>query len=186
MKSMLYAGVGSRATPEPVLDLMRRCATRLEVLGYTLRSGGANGADTAFEEGCCRKELYLPWPGFNGRQSEFQTVCNKALALAASLHPRWERLSSPARRLMARNCYQILGTDLASPVDFVLCWTPDALPCTTNIDMDPVYVQDGQCVWGDCLSFVCKGSSAVQECFSWGLGMPTRLIKHVWCHFPLC
>lgn len=60
MKSMLYAGVGSRATPEPVLDLMRRCATRLEVLGYTLRSGGANGADTAFEEGCCRKELYLP------------------------------------------------------------------------------------------------------------------------------
>ena len=52
MKSMLYAGVGSRATPEPVLDLMRRCATRLEVLGYTLRSGGANGAETAFEEGC--------------------------------------------------------------------------------------------------------------------------------------
>ena len=127
MKSMLYAGVGSRATPEPVLDLMRRCATRLELLGYTLRSGGANGADTAFEEGCCRKELYLPWPGFNGRQSEFQTVCNKALALAASLHPRWERLSSPARRLMARNCYQILGTDLASPVDFVLCWTPDGV-----------------------------------------------------------
>jgi len=47
---------------------MRRCATRLELLGYTLRSGGANGADTAFEEGCCRKELYLPWPGFNGRR----------------------------------------------------------------------------------------------------------------------
>lgn len=42
MRSMTYAGIGSRNTPEPVLALMQRCATRLEVLGYTLRSGGAN------------------------------------------------------------------------------------------------------------------------------------------------
>lgn len=52
MRSMTYAGIGSRNTPEPVLALMQRCATRLEVLGYTLRSGGANGADSSFEAGC--------------------------------------------------------------------------------------------------------------------------------------
>ena len=25
---------------------------------------------------------------------------------------------------MARNTYQVLGLDLMSPVDFVICWTP--------------------------------------------------------------
>jgi hypothetical protein len=124
---MTYAGIGSRNTPEPVLALMQRCATRLEVLGYTLRSGGANGADSFFEAGCTHKEIYLPWPGFNGRQSEFQAVCDKALTLAATIHPRWDRLGRAARNLMGRNCYQVLGRDLSNPVDFVLCWTPDGV-----------------------------------------------------------
>lgn len=127
MRSMTYAGIGSRNTPEPVLGLMQRCATRLEALGYTLRSGGANGADSSFEAGCTRKEIYLPWPGFNGRQSEFQAVCDKALTLAATIHPRWDRLGRAARNLMGRNCYQVLGRGLSSPVDFVLCWTPDGV-----------------------------------------------------------
>lgn len=127
MRSMTYAGIGSRNTPEPVLALMQRCATRLEVLGYTLRSGGANGADSFFEAGCTHKEIYLPWPGFNGRQSEFQAVCDKALTLAATIHPRWDRLGRAARNLMGRNCYQVLGRDLSNPVDFVLCWTPDGV-----------------------------------------------------------
>ena len=65
---MSYAGIGSRKTPVHILSKMRRVAERLEVRGYTLRSGGADGADTAFEEGCKRKEIFLPQPGFNGRE----------------------------------------------------------------------------------------------------------------------
>jgi hypothetical protein len=26
--------------------------------------------------------------------------------------------------MMARNCYQMLGLDLKTPVEFVICWTP--------------------------------------------------------------
>ena len=40
-------------------------------------------------------------------------------------HPNWYRLSVGARRLMARNCHQILGEDLKTPVNFVICWTKD-------------------------------------------------------------
>jgi hypothetical protein len=39
-----YAGIGSRETPKDILDLISKIAIKLESLGYTLRSGGADGA----------------------------------------------------------------------------------------------------------------------------------------------
>ena len=46
-----FAGIGSRETPQDILKLMTKSAYRLEQLGYVLRSGGARGADKAFELG---------------------------------------------------------------------------------------------------------------------------------------
>ena len=46
-----YAGIGSRETPEDVCGRMTKLASILERKGYTLRSGGAVGADTAFAGG---------------------------------------------------------------------------------------------------------------------------------------
>ena len=64
-KTRRFAGIGSRSTPDHVLQAMRKVAHRLAEMGYTLLSGGAAGADSAFEEGCFgRKEIYLPWTGF--------------------------------------------------------------------------------------------------------------------------
>ena len=34
-------------------------------------------------------------------------------------------MSDYVTKLMARNCYQVLGEDLKSPVDMIICWTPD-------------------------------------------------------------
>ena len=39
-RNMLYAGIGSREVPDDILSVMTRIASRLEELGYTLRSGG--------------------------------------------------------------------------------------------------------------------------------------------------
>lgn len=83
-----YAGIGSRETPEDVLLLMSQTAKKLAWQGWTLRSGGAPGADQAFQIGAATAatnplaklvtngrpdpvppEIYLPWPGF---ESEFQ------------------------------------------------------------------------------------------------------------------
>lgn len=64
-----YAGIGSRRTPPEVLGRMRRVAERLDARGYTLRSGGADGADSAFADGATDKEIFLPWRGFNGVES---------------------------------------------------------------------------------------------------------------------
>jgi len=121
-----YTGIGSREIPPEIKNLMKEIATRLRELGYILRSGGADGSDTAFELGAKkRKEIYLPWKGFNNRKSKRFEISNDALELAETLHPGWNYLKSPARKLMARNCYQILGEDLKTKSDFVVCWTKD-------------------------------------------------------------
>ena len=131
MEHKSYAGIGSRETPQDILDLMRTIGEYLAKKGYTLRSGGAGGADIAFEEGCDRaqgnKEIYLPWKGFNKSPSEFYLQSNakskEAEELAKKFHPAWNMLTPAARKLMARNGMQVLGPDLNTPVSFVVCWT---------------------------------------------------------------
>lgn len=51
---MYYAGIGSRETPTFVLEAFKQIGEELAKLGVILRSGGASGADSAFEEGCDR------------------------------------------------------------------------------------------------------------------------------------
>lgn len=126
--SMRYAGIGSRSTPEPVLQVMRKIAHRLSELGYTLLSGGAAGADSAFEQGCFgKKEIYLPWPGFRHLEGRHCVTLpsSEAFRVAACVHPAGNKMQDNAKSLMARNSHQVLGADLRRPVDFVVCWTPD-------------------------------------------------------------
>jgi hypothetical protein len=125
-----YAGIGARKTPVNVLEVMTQLAACLERDGWTLRSGGANGADTAFERGVvdpANKEIFLPWRGFNGSDSPLCEITSEAYAMAEQFHPAWERCSSAARKFHARNCFQALGATLQSPCSMIVCWTPDAL-----------------------------------------------------------
>jgi hypothetical protein len=111
---------------------MEALAQSLRAAGWTLRSGGAEGADTAFENGARRAngpcdpcEIYLPWPNFQGRSGpDCYLLTPEAVALAATLqHPRWNFLSQGARKLLSRNMHQICGKDLQSTCDFVICYT---------------------------------------------------------------
>lgn len=129
---MIYAGIGSRFTPEDVQINMQWSAEVLASEGWLLRSGAADGADKAFERGCDiaggRKEIWLPWKGFNGSKStfvlpEFGERYDRAIAIAASLHPAWDRCTTAAHRLHARNVLQILGSDFETLVHKVICWT---------------------------------------------------------------
>jgi hypothetical protein len=121
-----WTGIGSRETPSSISGLMTDIAKFLCETGYILRSGGAAGADSFFEAGVIdsdKKEIYLPWKGFNGNSSLRHRVTDEALKLASEFHPAWDKLSYGARKLMARNGYQVLGSDLKTPSEFVVCWT---------------------------------------------------------------
>lgn len=125
MTEHYYTGVGSRSTPVEIQRAMTDIAIELEVMGYTLRSGGAKGADQAFERGAVRKEIYLPEKGYKGHQSDLYTVCDRALAMALDIHPAPNKLkANPGPwRLHARNCYQVLGQTLDNPSEFLIGWT---------------------------------------------------------------
>jgi hypothetical protein len=118
-----YAGIGSRETPPDVLAIMRRLARLLGSLGFTLRTGGADGADTAFENGAAKVELYLPWPSFNGRSGSgfLSQPSNKARSIAEQHHPRWYALDHATKKLIARNTHQVLGATCGAPSAFLLC-----------------------------------------------------------------
>lgn len=123
-----YAGIGSRETPDPVLHIMAYIARVLRDLGFILHSGGADGADTAFERGCAdpsKMIIFLPWNYFNYRGEMPCQLLPEAFLLGEKYHKYWPSLKQGPRKLMARNSHQVLGMDLNSPVKFVLCWTPD-------------------------------------------------------------
>lgn len=122
-----YAGIGSRKTPDDVLVQMVAIARDLRRRGYTLRSGGAPKADTAFERGSGEdNEIYLPWAKFNDHPRGIVIKgmrWRQAAALSAKYHPAWGRLSRGGRMLHTRNVFQVLGPELNQPAEFIVCWT---------------------------------------------------------------
>ena len=127
-----YAGIGSRKTPTDVQLVMKDIAKQLAPL-WKLHSGFAAGADQAFAVGAAEANgemvNFIPWEGFNGapgNDPRFICLYNpKAMEIAAKYHPNWDACSSSAKLLHSRNVFQVLGADLESPVDMVICWTPN-------------------------------------------------------------
>lgn len=134
-----YCGIGSRETPRRILGMMSVLAYHLARQGWILRSGGAPGADTAFEAGhlaamdeeaVVRPEIYLPWEGFEDRDRVFgglKEPTQRALEVASTYHPKWDDISQGAQKLHGRNAHQVLGQNVDSPAlpVFIICWTRD-------------------------------------------------------------
>lgn len=124
-----YAGIGSRITPQRVISQMELLAAFAANNSWVLRSGAADGADSAFERGCDsvngEKQIFLPWPAFRQHPSSYNRPSSEAGRLAVRIHPIHAKLSYGAKMLIARNMHQILGPNLDEPVSCVICWTPD-------------------------------------------------------------
>ena len=131
---LVYAGIGSRQTPPEMLGAMTELARELERTGWHLHSGGANGADTAFENGTTRagRTVYLPWKGYNDRTGQdCMTLTNSeqthSQGVVSKYHGAWQRCSRGARALHGRNHAIIHGLGHRAAdrrVDAVICWTP--------------------------------------------------------------
>ena len=142
--TMTYAGIGSRETPQEILDLMTKAAEYLDGLGYTLRSGAADGADTAFEKGATKKEIFKGFdaagetevkiaheihPDLKGAMEASKNKKIKAkLAEGATkeeAEKSGERSAWAVQNLMARNTNQVFGKNLNSTSDFVLFYAKE-------------------------------------------------------------
>ena len=148
---MRIALIGSRQLEQKQeyfedIKLCYNVCMRLAQLGITFTSGlceiGMDGiAQKAYSKavdlGLAKEsqfEVYVA-DQYNIRRStlprkHLAIVRNKDLIseterIASEVHPAWDRCNEWARGMHSRNCHQILGYDLQSPVDAVICWTPD-------------------------------------------------------------
>lgn len=146
--SYFYAGVGSRKTPKHILTLMQLIAFKLAEQGWILRSGAAEGADTAFYRGVeeyvaktphakieNHAEIYIPWSTFGmfdlSKHPEVHVLANydytKANEIAATVVPHWENCNIAAKSLHSRNVFQVVGTSFKNPSKMLICWAPHDL-----------------------------------------------------------
>lgn len=147
----VITGIGSRETPPSDLRLLTAIGKKAEENGMRGRSGGAGGADLAFEKGFSDPkniDVILPWKSFLPKGMTAADVTaylgrerpkygpgapvmlegpyiTKAREMAAEYHPAWDRCSDGAKSLHSRNMPQVLGMKLDSPTDVVIGWTVD-------------------------------------------------------------
>lgn len=109
-----YAGIGSRETPFDIQLLLFDLAAKLGQK-YTLRSGHAKGADLAFENGCV---------SINGGKEIFKAKdCTpESIEFTSQFHPAWENCTTDGKKLHGRNAMIVMGKDLKTPVERVICW----------------------------------------------------------------
>ena len=131
-----YTGIGSRDTPSDICLMMSSISIYLNKYKYILRSGGAAGADKAFEDTLLTDiEIYLPWKSFNGSGSEFyldnitKDTRDDAYKIAKMFyHSNLDSALENTRKFMTRNTFQIFGQkvgELDEISKFVICWTKD-------------------------------------------------------------
>lgn len=125
--SIYYAGVGSRETPQDVLDNMTELAKELENEGYVLRSGGAEGADKAFYNGVQNKKNAKIYFDTDIEHDVYGTA-KTANSLLRETHPRVDKVGAGRPTwLLARDGYQVFGDQFDSPAAFIICWTNDGV-----------------------------------------------------------
>jgi hypothetical protein len=117
---MIVTGIGSRETPPDICQEMFKIGRWCKENEVPLRSGHADGADLAFEQGAeDRCIAYIPWPGFNGPArwgaKLVADIHENAVAFTYDFHPAPGRLSPGGLKLMNRNAMQVMGDDLKSP-----------------------------------------------------------------------
>lgn len=128
--------IGSRETPLPAQDSITNFSSAVQRNNGVVRSGGAPGADSACERGITNpyaKQIFLPFPNFNGVKSGIGVYTldqlhshhqQAAEEIASRFHPNWSAVlrNNAAVKLMTRNVFQILGPDLNLPSDMVVMW----------------------------------------------------------------
>ena len=134
-----WTGIGSRETPASVLNDMEQYAIELARAGLVLRSGGAQGADTAFYNGYryareqllypCEAEIYVPWASFAlSVREDWKHIYRRnhtAVTWAKAVHPVYSALKQGVQLLHERNVHQVLGKDLSTKSAFVLFYAQE-------------------------------------------------------------
>lgn len=125
-----YVPVTFFSNPEPPLDVInmfKRLSHRCKELGFTIRVAGGNSeADDAARDNAGEKmEEYLPWKGYEGRESSNYWSDESSIEQACKFHPAADKLKDAAKKFLSRNLRMMQGKSLKSPSKMLVIWTED-------------------------------------------------------------
>lgn len=143
MASYYYTGIGSRSTPLDMQHTMTEVAMHMAQQGWMLRTGATSAADKAFEVGSGGlNEIYVPWSGWQDRPG-ISSLTTESDKLARDVWEfrkgnnlismeeterwgsvEWDDLHPGTKGLFAKCMCMLLGKNLDSPSDALICWTP--------------------------------------------------------------
>ena len=148
-KSGCYAGIGTRGNkgklPKGVKEKLAKIAKSLEKQGLTLRTGEGVGSDAAFKNAVkdsSKRKVYTKYHAAKNTWGEGKTSTGpQAFKIMVHTLPdvndhvvlkngklkvknSGNDVKTTTKQLYARNCFQILGGNLKSPVDFIVCYSP--------------------------------------------------------------
>ena len=128
---MIITGIGSRETPDDICTRFKEMGAEARERGWWVRSGHADGADYAFEQGALKHCIvYMPWMTFNKNKPilgkpRAQQLRDEVLKIVYKHEPYAKDLSDGVKLIKSRNVYQVLGEDLKTPSNVVVCWTEE-------------------------------------------------------------
>lgn len=142
MHEIHIAGIGSRGLNAEQLEHCEKLGGWITQLGFHLHSGGAVGADQAFQRGGASKNpalvhIHVPWSSYeqgsrvNGAQVDVlqnlpSLVFDFYEGLAMEHHPAWGKLTQGGAALHTRNG-RIIQPIPHLNVDLVLAWPSDKI-----------------------------------------------------------
>lgn len=123
-KQHIFTGVGSRVITGNIFNLLCHIGLLLKDNGWICRTGTAKGSDAAFrvsyENKFSNLEVYKPEDIINNKYGN----ADLAKRIVRNYHPCYDRIQCEfSQALLARNVYQVLGSDLNTPSEIVFCYT---------------------------------------------------------------
>lgn len=121
-----YAVASNKNTPPEIIQQFVELAKWLETKGFVVRvDGDKDGVSQAVEDAVSKKEVILPWKGFNEKESEFCWSNEASQHIAKKYSPVYESIPDGVKKFLHRNARLIMGDKMRSPVSFLIAWSDD-------------------------------------------------------------
>lgn len=120
-----YTVLPGRVIPIDMLERMREIGMLLATRGYTIRSSETDKIERAFSEGVDSvngyKDIWMPKSIL--KHGNTNTIQQRHIDVVKSVHPSYSLLNIELKTTFSRVAGQILGTDVSSRVDFIVCYS---------------------------------------------------------------
>ncbi len=125
-----FSGIGSRKTPPEICKILSKIGKKLQNVknpkSLILRSGGADGADKAFEKFVQSQNKIIYTPQNFNKKSENLDICISELESILDPNIKLKNIRPFVKLLLLRDINQVLGDPINGwqKSKFLICWTP--------------------------------------------------------------